>query len=43
MYEAFFGFERAPVNNVPDTSLFVAASAHNDALAQLTRLLTGST
>jgi general secretion pathway protein A len=35
MYESFFGFERAPFNNVPDTSFYFASSAHNEALAQL--------
>lgn len=35
MYEAFYGFERAPFNNVPDTSFFFPSSAHTEALAQL--------
>ncbi len=36
MYETHFGFERAPFNNVPDTSFFFASSKHTEALAQLT-------
>ena len=36
MYEAFFGFERAPFENVPDTSFFFPSSTHTEALAQLT-------
>jgi general secretion pathway protein A len=35
VYEAFYGFERAPFNNVPDTSFFFPSSAHTEALAQL--------
>src|SRR4029077_9516918 len=35
MYEAFFGFERAPFENVPDTSFFFPSSTHTEALAQL--------
>jgi general secretion pathway protein A len=36
MYEAFFGFERPPFENVPDTSFFFPSSTHTEALAQLT-------
>ncbi|HYC79017.1 MAG TPA: AAA family ATPase [Planctomycetota bacterium] len=36
MYEAFYGFERPPFANVPDTSFFFPSSAHVEALAQLT-------
>ena len=35
MYEARFGFERSPFNNVPDTSFFFGSSRHNEALARL--------
>lgn len=35
MYESYFGFERAPFNNVPDTSFFFGSSRHNEALAQV--------
>jgi general secretion pathway protein A len=36
MYESFFGFERPPFENVPDTSFFFPSSTHTEALAQLT-------
>lgn len=35
MYESYFGFERPPFNNVPDTSFFFGSNRHNEALAQL--------
>lgn len=35
MYESFFGFERSPFNNVPDTAFFFGSHRHNEALAQL--------
>jgi general secretion pathway protein A len=35
MYEAYFGFERSPFNNVPDTSFFFGSNRHSEALAQL--------
>ena len=35
MYEDFFGFERAPFNNVPDTAFFFGSARHNESLAQL--------
>ncbi|NRA96620.1 MAG: AAA family ATPase [Planctomycetes bacterium] len=35
MYESYFGFERAPFNNVPDTSFFYGSDRHTEALAQL--------
>jgi general secretion pathway protein A len=35
MYETFFGFERPPFENVPDTSFFFPSSTHTEALAQL--------
>ena len=35
MYEAFFGFDRAPFNNTPDTSFYFPSERHNEALAQL--------
>ena len=35
MYEARFGFECPPFNNVPDTTFFFGSSRHNEALARL--------
>ena len=35
MYESYFGFERPPFNNVPDTAFFFGSNRHNEALAQL--------
>ena len=35
MYESYFGFERPPFNNVPDTSFFYGSNRHTEALAQL--------
>ncbi|MCA9320584.1 MAG: AAA family ATPase [Planctomycetes bacterium] len=35
MYEAYFGFDRAPFNNTPDTSFYFPSERHNEALAQL--------
>ncbi len=35
MYESFFGFERPPFNNTPDTSFYFPSERHNEALAQL--------
>jgi general secretion pathway protein A len=35
MYESYFGFERAPFNNVPDTTFFFGSGRHNEALSQL--------
>ncbi|MAG57455.1 MAG: ATPase [Planctomycetes bacterium] len=35
MYESFFGFQRPPFNNVPDTDFFFGSNRHNEALAQL--------
>lgn len=35
MYESFFGFERPPFNNVPDTSFFYGSERHTEALSQL--------
>lgn len=41
MYEAHFGFERSPFNNVPDTSFFFGSARHNEALAQLLHTVEG--
>jgi general secretion pathway protein A len=35
MYESYFGFERPPFNNVPDTAFFFGSNRHNEALSQL--------
>jgi general secretion pathway protein A len=35
MYEEFFGFDRPPFNNTPDTSFFFPSELHEEALAQL--------
>lgn len=40
MYESFFGFERPPFNNTPDTSFFFPSDQHNEALAQLVYTIT---
>jgi general secretion pathway protein A len=41
MYEDFFGFERPPFNNVPDTGFFFGSERHNEALSQLYWAVTG--
>jgi general secretion pathway protein A len=35
MYERWFGLQRAPFENVPDTGFFFGSGGHNEALAQL--------
>lgn len=35
MYETFFGFDRSPFENTPNTQFFYPSERHNEALAQL--------
>ena len=35
MYESYFGFDRPPFNNTPDTSFYFPSERHNEALAQM--------